>query len=204
RSGQALALHYPLHREGSGDVERDAGIVTFTVAGCAFDDRRVIGDARLLRALRNAVDVGTERDDRPARPPARDPSGREPRDIPLHLETVLLEDSRQVLRCLNLLVAQLAEAEHHVDHLLSGGEAGVDVVRHLRLQRRQPAVVLLTRGRDDERSDQRQTERSRPQHAWHTCPYLQAAYTGGPTSSALFAPARGRNFCRRPLPTSAM
>ena len=33
--------------------------------------------------------------------------------------------------------------------------------------------------------------------------HFHAAYTGGPTRYARFAPARGRNFCTRPPPTSA-
>ena len=47
------------------------GVVAFAVPGRAFDDRIVVGDAGLLRRLRDAVDVRAERDDRLARAPRR-------------------------------------------------------------------------------------------------------------------------------------
>ena len=53
-----------------------AGVVPLAVTGRAFDHRIVIRDARLLRRLRNAVDVGAERDHRLARSPRRDERGR--------------------------------------------------------------------------------------------------------------------------------
>jgi hypothetical protein len=37
-----------LHGDRRDDIERHAGVVAFTVPGRAFDDRVVIGDARLL------------------------------------------------------------------------------------------------------------------------------------------------------------
>ena len=62
RARQLLALHHPLHRDGGEDVERRAGVVPLAVAGRAVDDRIAIRDAWLLRRLRNAVDVRSERD----------------------------------------------------------------------------------------------------------------------------------------------
>ena len=84
-----------------------------------------IGHARLLRRLRDAVDVGAERDDRLAAAPGGHPGGRDAGDAALHLEAVLLEHAGEVPRGLDLLHAQLPEAEHRVHHLL----------RHLRPSR---------------------------------------------------------------------
>ena len=70
RAGELLALHDLLHRDRRGDVERLPGVVPFAVARRAFDHRIVIGDAGLLRRLRNAVDVRAEREHRLARAPA--------------------------------------------------------------------------------------------------------------------------------------
>ena len=71
RAGQLLALHDLLHRDRRRDVHGLAGVVAFAVARRAFDHRRVVGDARLLRRLRDAVDVGAQRDHRLARSPRR-------------------------------------------------------------------------------------------------------------------------------------
>ena len=68
RARQPLALHDLLHREHRGDVQRHAGVVPFAVSGRAVDDRIVIADARLLRRLRNAVDVRADGDHRLADP----------------------------------------------------------------------------------------------------------------------------------------
>ena len=73
-----------------------AGVVPFAVTGRAFDHRIVVGDARLLRRLRDAVDVGAERDHRLARSPRRHQRGRNAGDALLHGEAVLLEDVGQV------------------------------------------------------------------------------------------------------------
>ena len=61
--------HDLLHRQRGHDVHRLTGVVALAVARAAFDDRLVLGDARLLRCLRNAVDVRAERDDRLAGAP---------------------------------------------------------------------------------------------------------------------------------------
>ena len=97
---------------------RLSGVVPFAVAGRAFDHRLVIRDAGLLRRLRDAVDVGAERDDRLARSPRRHERGRNAGDAFLHGEAVLLQDVDQVAVGLELLEAQLAVAEDLVDHLL--------------------------------------------------------------------------------------
>ncbi len=62
RAGKLLALHDALDRDRRKDVERRAGVVPLAVPRRAVDDLIAIGDARLLRRLRNAVDVRAERD----------------------------------------------------------------------------------------------------------------------------------------------
>ena len=118
RALQVLLLHDLLDRERGGDLQRHAGVVPFAVAGRTFDDRLVPGDARLLRRLRDVVDVGAERDHRLAAAPRRRPRRRNAGDALLNREAVLLEDRREVLRRLELLEPGLREAEHHVVHLL--------------------------------------------------------------------------------------
>ena len=90
RAGEVLALHDLLDRDRGGDVQRHAGVVPFAVTGRALDHRIVIRDARLLRGLGNAVDVGPERDHRLARSPGRHPRRRDARDPALDREAVLL------------------------------------------------------------------------------------------------------------------
>ena len=111
-----LALHDLLHDERGGDVQRHAGVVPFAVPRRAVDDRIVIGDAGLLRRLRDAVDVGAERDDRLARAPARHPRGRNAGQILLHGKAVFPENPGDVLRRLELLKPELAEAEDLIVH----------------------------------------------------------------------------------------
>ena len=87
--------------------------------GRAFDDRIVIGDAGLLRRLRNAVDVRAERDHRLAGCPRSRPTRSECRDCPrCTLKPNFSSCAGEVLRGLDFLHAQLAEAEHRVHHLL--------------------------------------------------------------------------------------
>jgi len=84
----------------------------------ALDKRVEIGDAGLLRRLRDAVDVAAEGDDRRAGAPARHPGGGDAGDPFLDLEAVVAEDAGEVARGLDLLEAELAEAEDGVhDHL---------------------------------------------------------------------------------------
>ena len=77
RARQLLALHHALDGDRRQDVERRAGVVALAVSRRAFDDRIAIGDARLLRRLRDAVDVGAERDHGLARSPAGHPGRSE-------------------------------------------------------------------------------------------------------------------------------
>ena len=98
-------------RDRGGDVQRLAGVVPFAVARRAFDDRIVIRDAGLLRRLRNAVDVRAQRDHRLARSPGRHERGRDAGDALLDGEAVLPQDVDQVRLRLDLLEAELAEAE---------------------------------------------------------------------------------------------
>src|SRR5207248_8666587 len=91
RARQALALHDLLHRENRGDVHRLTRVVAFAVTGRAVDHRIVVGDARLLRRLRDPVDVGADRDDRLAGSPSGHPGRRNAGNTPLDAEAVLLE-----------------------------------------------------------------------------------------------------------------
>ncbi len=124
---QMLALHDFLHRQRSGDVQRDAGIVAFAVAGRAFDHRLMPGDAGLLRGLRDVIDIGAERDHRLAFAPRSHPSGGDAGHAALDLEAFLFQDARQIFRGFELLEAQLAEAEDAVDHHLRLLLHGIDL-----------------------------------------------------------------------------
>ena len=61
-----------------------------------------------------------------------------PGDAALDGEAVLLEDAGQVLRRLDFLEAELAEAEDHVGHLLRHHAHAVDVGGDAALQRVEP------------------------------------------------------------------
>ena len=111
-----------------------SGVVPFAVTRRAFDHRRVVGDTGLLRRLRDAVDVGAEREHRLPGSPARHERGRNARDALLHGEAVLFEDVDQVAVGLGLLEAQLGEAEDLVDHLLGEGLHPIDGRNGLGLQ----------------------------------------------------------------------
>ena len=97
RAGQVRLLHDPLHGERGGEIERLAGVVAFAVAGRAIDQGIMVGDAGFLRGLRDAVDVGAERDDRLARTSFCDPCRRDSRHAVFHPEALLLEDAREKL-----------------------------------------------------------------------------------------------------------
>ena len=86
RAGDLLPLHDLLQRERRDDIHGLAGVVALAMSRRAFDHRLVVCDARLLRRLRNAVDVAAERDHGPARAPVGDPGGRQARDIPLNVK----------------------------------------------------------------------------------------------------------------------
>ena len=147
RARQLLALHQLLHRDGSRDVERDAGVVAFAVPWGTVDQRVAIGDARLLRALGDAVDVRAEGDHRLAAAPFGDPRRGDARDAARDPEAVLLEDAGEVARRLDLLKAQLAEAEHGVHHLLGQRRQAVDVGGGLLLERGETQLFLRGRCR---------------------------------------------------------
>ena len=159
--GELLALHDLLHRDRRGDVHRLAGVVPLAVAGRPFDQRVVTGDAGLLRRLRDAVDVGPERDDRLARSPRRHERRRDAGDPFLHREAVLLEDVDQVAVGLDLLEPELAVAEDLVDHLLRELRAALDVGDRLLLEGvelgigRSRGGVLGERNGDDRRRQSR-------------------------------------------------
>ena len=127
RAGQVLALHDLLHGERRRDVQRHTRVVPFAVPGRALDDRIVIRHARLLRRLRDVVDVRADRDHRLARSPRREPGGRDTGVAALDFEAVLFEDLGEIFRRLELLEAELAEAEDLVDHLLRHHAHRLDV-----------------------------------------------------------------------------
>ena len=128
RARDLLALHQLLQRERSDEIDRLAAVMAFAMARSALDHRRPPGDARLLRGLGNAVYVAAQCDHRTpgAVGPACDPSGRQARSAPLDREAVLLEQVGEVARGLDLLEAELAEAEDHVVDLLSELRARFD------------------------------------------------------------------------------
>ena len=105
------------------------GVVAFAVSGRAVDDRRAISDAGLLRRLRNAVDVGAQRDHGLARSESRHPRRRNAGDAALNREAFLFQDAGQIALRLEFLKAQLAEAEDGVDHLLREVVHAVDARR---------------------------------------------------------------------------
>jgi hypothetical protein len=121
-----VLLHDVFYGEGGGDLEGDAGVVAFTVAGCAGDDGVVVGDAGFLRGLRDAVDVRAEGDDGLALAPGGHEGGGDAGDAALDFEAVLFEDVGEVLGGVGFVVAELGVAEDCVDHDLDLLGAGVD------------------------------------------------------------------------------
>src|SRR6476646_1233914 len=144
------------------------------VARRAGDDRIVIGDSRLLRRLRDVVDIGAKCDDRFARSPRRDPGRRNAGDAALDREAVLLQDARQVLRRFELLEAEFAEAEHLIDHLLCELVHGLEVGR---------GVLALPasqrRGQPGTLSARSEMESSDPHFPFSYCALVVAAWTVG-------------------------
>ena len=134
RPRQLLALHDLLHRQRGDDVERRAGVVAFAVPRRALDERIVIRHARLLRALRDAVDVGPERNHRTSRAPLRDPGGWNAGHAILNDEAVVAQQLAEIALRLDFLEADLAEAEDHVVHLLAEVEHGRR--RHVGIEQR--------------------------------------------------------------------
>src|ERR1700741_293996 len=102
------------------------------MTGSAFDQRIVIRNAGFLRGLWNAIDVRAECDDGLASAPRSDPRGGNAGDALLDLEALFFENAGEVLRGLNFLKAEFAEAENHVDHDLRLLRHGGDVRDDLR------------------------------------------------------------------------
>ena len=111
------------------------GVVPFAVAGRALNERVLVADARLVAGLRDAVDVGAERDHRFAGAPSGDECGRNSGDAALDLEAVLLEDAGEVFRRLDFLHPELAVREDLIDHLLDHLRSRVDLLRGFGLER---------------------------------------------------------------------
>ena len=72
-------------------------------------------------------------DDGLARAPRSDPCSGNTGDALFDLEALFLENAGEVFRRLNLLKAELAKAENHVDHDLSFFRHAIDVFDDLRL-----------------------------------------------------------------------
>ena len=134
RPGKLLPLHDLLHRDRRGDVDRLSRVVSLAVSRPAFDQRVAVGDAGLLRRLRDAVDVGAERNHRLAGSPARHERGRDAGDPLFDREPVLLQEVDQIAVRLLLLKAELTVAEDLIDHLLRERRHAVDGAGHLALQ----------------------------------------------------------------------
>jgi hypothetical protein len=109
--------------------------------GGALDQLLAVGNAGLLVCLRDAVDVAAERDDGWARAPARYPGGRHAGNAALDGEAVLLQHVSEVVRGLELLVCQLAEAEHGVVHHLRKLAPRFHAFDHARLELFEPGDV---------------------------------------------------------------
>ena len=146
RARQLLALHDLLHGDGGRDVHRLTGVVALAVPGRAFDHRRVVRHPGFLRRLRDAVDVGAERDHRLPRPPRRHERGRDAGDALLHGEAVLLEHIDEVAVRLGLLKAELGKTEDGIDHLLGKDLHRLDVSDRVGLEAL-GAGIILHRGR---------------------------------------------------------
>ena len=177
RPGKLLPLHDLLHRDRRGDVDRLSRVVSLAVSRPAFDQRVAIGDAGLLRRLRDAVDVGAERNHRLAGSPARHERGRDAGDPLFHREPVLLQEVDQIAVRLLLLEAELTVAEDLIDHLLRERRHAVDGACHLALQTIDAWIDLHGRGRlrrllrqrrRDDRTDHNQN-RQNPTYG-HTAP----------------------------------
>src|SRR3569832_508346 len=101
---------------------------------------QIARDTGNLRRLRNAIEIGAERDHRLARAPGRHPRGWNARHTLAHGEAVLLEDAADVLRRLEILKAELTDAEDLIDELLRELRARIDVAHCLGLERGEPGI----------------------------------------------------------------
>ena len=90
------SLHHLFQNQRRGNIHRHPGVVALSVARRSFDNRIVIGDSRLLRGSRDAIDVGDKRNDRLAAAVRRHPSRGNSSDAMLDLESIFLEDARNV------------------------------------------------------------------------------------------------------------
>jgi hypothetical protein len=96
---------------------------------------------RLLACLWNPVDVGPEGDHRLARSPGGDPGRRYPRYAFGDGESGLPEQPGQVPGGLDLLEAELAEAEDHVHRLLGERGHAVDLRGRFALEPGEPGGI---------------------------------------------------------------
>jgi hypothetical protein len=90
--------HHLLQHERGGDIQRLAGVVAFAMAWPTLDERGMESDTRLLRGLRQAVDIGHESDHGLARSPACDERRGHARHTPGDREAVLLQNAGDVGR----------------------------------------------------------------------------------------------------------
>jgi hypothetical protein len=110
-------LHLLFQDEHSGDLHGHARIETFAVAGSAFDERIVIGDAGFLRSARDAIFIRDKSDDRFGAAVGSNPCGRDAGNSLFDFETIVFEDRGDVARRLEFLEAEFAVAENLVNTL---------------------------------------------------------------------------------------
>jgi len=146
RARQLLALHEAFHGERRVHDHGESRVVPFAVAGAAVHHRQPARDARVLRRLRNAVDVGAERNDRLAAAPRGDPRGRDAHEPFLHGEAGAFEHGHQVFRRFDFLKPELGVTKELVDHLCGRHRARFDALDRIALQAFNAAGVLSGRG----------------------------------------------------------
>jgi hypothetical protein len=138
------------------------------MAGRPLDNRVVVRHPRLLRGLRNTIDIGTERDDGLTRAPRRHERGRYSRNPLLHGEPIGFQNVDQVTRRFEFLKPQLAIAEDLVHHPLNEFLARVDIRDGFFLQCVQPRIrvrrtvfrrlLLRERSRSDRQREERRED----------------------------------------------
>ena len=129
-----MFLHQFLEHERRRDVHGHPGVVPFAMTGSAFDHGIVIGDAWFLRGSGDTVDVGDESNHWLAGTVSRDPSRRNSRHATFDRKSVFLQQARHILRSLNFLKAQFAEAKNLIHHLLDELLPGVHLGERFFLQ----------------------------------------------------------------------
>src|SRR5262249_37013526 len=111
-----LAFHDLLHRDRGENIQRHPRVVAFAMSGCAFDHRLMPRYRRLLRGLRNIINIRTEGNYGLSLAPRCDKRCRNSGYTALDFETFFFENPGQVFRSFDFLKSELSEAEDAVDH----------------------------------------------------------------------------------------